>query len=252
MQTKKKNTTNMDGRIWLRKWLGAYLLVPAHVDELTGSWSRIIMNTVKHEHAAPARRHPPRHPSFPAGGLGAAPPPAPTLGDVYYRFLRVLLAEPADVRVVNDTVYLTRGDALRLPLAQIDAGGAALAAHWDAAFAQRVLVDAERRLYDYRACRWPEIAEECLPRTAMATRFVCMQLRLDYTVGPRGAAALYALDVYHHVLDAVTRLLLERDVGRAAATIYAVVAERYDRIVAAWDPAAEMYPGCAADKTAVT
>ena len=47
-----------------------------------------------------------------------------------------------------------------LPLAQIDAGGAALAAHWEAAFAQRVLVDAERRLYDYRACRWPEIADK--------------------------------------------------------------------------------------------
>ena len=55
----------------------------------------------------------------------------------------------------------------------------------------------------------------------------------------------------HYVLECL-RLLLERDVGRAAATIYAVVAERYDRIVAAWDPAAEMYPGCAADKTAVT
>jgi len=230
----------VDGARIAETWVNSILRVFSIVDMLLPMWADTTMRQMISSHDMAAQEM--RLSRIP---LDSTPPPPPSLADVYHRFVRMLLCDDVDLRIVNGNVFFMKNDVARAPLKMCTPQStAALLGAWPLVFSRRMAVADD---FDYTGCLHLHAVAQNFPRLILAARFMCIQIRIEVDECGDGVAAPYRLGAFYAFSSALSRLLVDERTRAAAATLYDVLINRRYRTLFDWHPTREPYPGHADD-----
>lgn len=233
-------TGTIEGARITAAWINSNLRVFSRIDQMLPMWADTTMRRMLSEYDTELRM----------AKRNKLPRPAVvSLADVYYRFVRMLLCDEADLRIVNDTVFFMKNDIVRTPLQMCNSGDvSSLLRAWPLVFGTRTRVEESEAGYDYTGCLHAGVLAINIPRLVLAARFMCIQMRIEVEPCEDGIAAPYRLGAFYAFSSALSRLLVEEQTNRHAATLYSVLITRRHRTLFDWDPSLEPYPGYAEDQ----
>ena len=163
-------------------------------------------------------------------------------GTIYYHFLKMILTDKMQLRIINDFVYFQTNDIVRMALTQFkDVNNFVFLSKWFLIFENERVIDNQKGKYDYDGCLFNNVLEACFPRFQICARYICLSLVQAHKSG------VDKLTIWNDFSSAVSMLLLDKDTFLSAKKLLHILHNRHFAIYNSWDPSIEVYPGSNSD-----